>query len=998
MLYEFILPSINTPKFAVFSAFGAQGNNVLHENMLANYIPGQTTDIFFPNCYGGHFRMYRYLIESNTLCSIDPFDNTRSLRTPYLTNIIRYLAAKFNVEEPPVYAHPAFVRAFVQQRGDSINCGYFLLALIEYYSKGYNPTRYPYNFNILTYKQRCIELFQHVIDFRILPHNLSNQIQPIVRAPPHALATQSLHATSPTTQAAATSARLHQQIQPTQVVPSSTLHQPTQQPPLSPLSSQWPADDEAIVETDNEDGDENFGQIDEDQIMSCSSDEDRVERKRPYVSQLEFYRSLYGFDRTPREKTECNTFNGSKQLYQEALNHSWSAIEQQRLEELEKVADKNTQRFESSKVLREHLQRHLNKDPAFRGKQIGKIKLMKHRYRGGARYMHHKFRNGIAITAKCGRDDKFITFTGNPQWREIQENLRKGETWIDRPDLVCRVFSLKAKEFLKDIIGTTRGVFGKVKAFKLALEHQKRGMPHLHILLTMAKEYKLTTPAAVDDILCSEIPPLPADNDPHFLAKMRHYNQVLKLMMHDPSRCAAQCGMKPSGKLCNKDFPKPWCAGTCVNADGYARTRRQDDGRIVTIKRNNGRQVDVTNQYVVTHNRYLLLKYNCHINIEHCGGSGALKYLHKYLHKGFDKAFISVREKIKVGQKLQRNAKTASTSSSNDPDTVDYNEFHQFRLLRVLGASESMARILSLPITKQSHVVTELPVHIQDEQNIVFDEKDEAQTILARTQNDGTQANHPAVSQLTAFFKLVHSESSNVRIDKRDKTRAPHLYYHQVVEKYWYHASRKKWIRRTKNLNTIGRLQSIAPSNVERFCLRELLKVIKGPKCYDDLKLKPGTTDQWFETFREAAVAHGLYIGDEICVNILREVITYAMPKQCRQTFAMLLIHHQPDNPQQLWDQFEDEFLDRGTFSKDEKIRRARAHVASILFYHNKSFKDFNIDDVDHDDLMHAINNTFSRIVADGNARYRIMNQLQRNFVDAVLASFDNLSNTSRDR
>uniref|UniRef100_A0A914QDD0 ATP-dependent DNA helicase n=1 Tax=Panagrolaimus davidi TaxID=227884 RepID=A0A914QDD0_9BILA len=732
--------------------------------------------------------------------------------------------------------------------------------------------------------------------------------------------------------------------------------------------------------------------------MSCSSDEDRTERQLPYVSQLQFYRSLYGFDRTPHEKEQCNPFNGSKQLTHEGLNHSWSAIEQQRLEHLEKIADINTKRFESSKVLREHLQRQLNKDPAFRGKQIGKIKLMKHRYRGGARYMHHKFRNAVAITAKCGRDDKFITFTGNPYWREIQENLRKGETWIDRPDLVCRVFSLKAAEFLKDIIGRTRGVFGKVKAFKLALEHQKRGMPHLHILLTMTKEYKLTTPAAVDDILCSEIPPLPADNDPYFLAKMRYYNQVLKLMMHDPSRCAAQCGMKPSGKLCNKDFPKPYCAGTCVNADGYARTRRRDDGRTVTIKRNNGRQVDVTNQYVVTHNRYLMLKYNCHINIEHCGGSGALKYLHKYLHKGFDKAFISVREKIKVGQKLQRNATTAATPSSNDPDTVDYNEFHQFQLLRVLGASESMARILSLPITKQSHIVTELPVHLQDEHNIVFDEKDEAETILARTQNDGTQANHPAVSQLTAFFKLVQSESSNVRIDKRDKTRAPHLYYHQVVEKYWYHASRKKWIRRTKKMNTIGRLQSIPPSNVERFCLRELLKVIKGPKCYEDLKLKPGKTDEWFETFREAAVAHGLYIGDEICVNILREVITYAMPKQCRQTFAMLLIHHQPDNPQQLWNDFEPEFLDRGPLPIDEKLRRARAHVAAILFYHNKSFKDFNMEDVEHADLMHAINNTFSRIVADGNARYGIMNPLQKNFVDVVLASFDNLSNRSRDR
>uniref|UniRef100_A0AC35GJX2 ATP-dependent DNA helicase n=1 Tax=Panagrolaimus sp. PS1159 TaxID=55785 RepID=A0AC35GJX2_9BILA len=737
------------------------------------------------------------------------------------------------------------------------------------------------------------------------------------------------------------------------------------QPPLSPLSSQWPADDGATVETDKEDDDENFGQIDEDKVMSCSSDEEHEEVKRPYVSQAQFYRAIYCYDHTTREKKEVNLFNGSKKLFQEAITHALSSIEQQRLEHLEKIADENSLRYESSKVLRDHLERQMRKDPALRGKKLGKVKLMTPRFRG---------------------------------WREIVENLRAGETWIDRPDLVCRVFALKAAEFLKDIIGKKRGVLGKVKAFKLALEHQKRGMPHLHILLTMAKNSKLMTPTAVDDVLCSEIPEYPAHNDPHYHAKLRYFHNTLKYMVHDPSRCAAICGMDHTGKLCRKGFPKPWCAGTCIRGDGYAQTRRRDDGRTVTIKRSNGRRVDVTNQYIVTHNRYLILKYNCHINIERCGGSGALKYLHKYLHKGFDKAFISVREILKAGQRLQRNARTAAAPSSADPDTVEFNEYLQFRLLRVIGACEAAAKILKLPLTKQSHIVTELPVHLQAEHNIVFDEKDEAATILAKTQNDGTQANKPAVSMLTAFFKLVQSELNNPKINKDDPTRAGNLYYHQVVEKYFYHSKRKQWLRRKKNMNTIGRLQSIAPSNVERFCLRELLKNIKGPKCYNDLKLKPGKTDQWYATFREAAVAYGLYIGDEICYNILSEVKEYASPRECRQTFAMLLIHHQPDNAQKLWNDFEVDFLDRGLLPDDEKIRRARAHVASILFFHNKSFKDFNMEDVTHDDLMDAINDTFTNIAPDGDARYDVMNDLQKNFVRAVLASFNNLSNTSRDR
>ena len=58
----------------------------------------------------------------------------------------------------------------------------------------------------------------------------------------------------------------------------------------------------------------------------------------------------------------------------------------------------------------------------------------------------------MALTTRFGRPDMFITFTYNPKWREITENLLPSEKAVDRPDLVTRVFYLKLEAFKKDIL------------------------------------------------------------------------------------------------------------------------------------------------------------------------------------------------------------------------------------------------------------------------------------------------------------------------------------------------------------------------------------------------------------------------------------------------------------------------------------------------------------------------------------------------------------------
>ena len=50
--------------------------------------------------------------------------------------------------------------------------------------------------------------------------------------------------------------------------------------------------------------------------------------------------------------------------------------------------------------------------------------------------------------------------------------------------VICRVFHLKLKSLLEDILGKKGrpGIFGKAIGHIHVIEYQKRGLPHAHIL------------------------------------------------------------------------------------------------------------------------------------------------------------------------------------------------------------------------------------------------------------------------------------------------------------------------------------------------------------------------------------------------------------------------------------------------------------------------------------------------------------------------------------
>ena len=132
----------------------------------------------------------------------------------------------------------------------------------------------------------------------------------------------------------------------------------------------------------------------------------------------------------------------------------------------------------------------------------------------------------MGIVHHYGKPDLFITFTCNPRWKEITDELLENQTASDRPDLVARVFKLKLQSLLQDIYFGSEHVLGKMVALIYVIEWQKWGPPHAHILCISDKESKPRTSEDYDKIVCAEIPN--AEQFPE-LNKI-----VISLTMHGP--------------------------------------------------------------------------------------------------------------------------------------------------------------------------------------------------------------------------------------------------------------------------------------------------------------------------------------------------------------------------------------------------------------------------------------------------------------------------------
>ncbi|KAL0342560.1 UNVERIFIED_CONTAM: hypothetical protein Scaly_1918600 [Sesamum calycinum] len=122
------------------------------------------------------------------------------------------------------------------------------------------------------------------------------------------------------------------------------------------------------------------------------------------------------------------------------------------------------------------------------------------------------------------------------------------------------------------------------------------------------------------------------------------YEVVLRHMIHGP--CGEMNVNAPcmNNGTCKKNYLKSFAPCTIQGSDSYPIYQRRDDGRSIALDRNF--DVVVDNGWVVPYNPWLLLKYDCHINVEIYSNIKSIKYLYKYVYKGPDcVAFEQAAEK-----------------------------------------------------------------------------------------------------------------------------------------------------------------------------------------------------------------------------------------------------------------------------------------------------------------------------------------------------------------
>ena len=179
-----------------------------------------------------------------------------------------------------------------------------------------------------------------------------------------------------------------------------------------------------------------------------------------------------------------------------------------------------------------------------------------------------------------------------------------------RPDIVARVFHLKFASLLDDIM--KQKIFGKAIAYVYTVEYQKRGLPHVHLIVFLDRCNHLATPEWVDSVISSKLPdPV---HDPQLFDLVRTH------MIHGPCR-PGQC-LNERGQ-CSKGFPKPFPNETEITGESYVKTRRRDNGRQIVFA-----DCSVDNTYVIAHSPYLLRKYRAHINVKCTLGFQAIKYIY----------------------------------------------------------------------------------------------------------------------------------------------------------------------------------------------------------------------------------------------------------------------------------------------------------------------------------------------------------------------------------
>jgi hypothetical protein len=491
---------------------------------------------------------------------------------------------------------------------------------------------------------------------------------------------------------------------------------------------------------------------------------------------------------------------------------------------------------------------------------LGRRFILPSSFTGSDRFMQQLFQDSMAIVRYFGKPSFFITFTANPHWPEIADHLFQGQQATDRPDLICRVFILKVKELIADL---RKGLFGPYAGHVMTIEYQKRGLPHMHLLLFLTKEAVFLTPELIDEVVCAELP------DPSWDPTGELTDVVTSQMCHGPcgvdypnSPCMVR--KTPTAPLkCQKRFPKAFTATTIVREDGYPEYRRRDNGRTFTVRKPGfpDREVVRDNRWVVPYNPYLLQRFRSHINVEVCASVQSIKYIHKYVYKGTDRTTLAV--------------------SGTDDEITRYVQ------ARYIGPTEAFWRLFEFPTHQEFPPVQHLAIHLPGQHTVYFTDDLLPEQVAVRAAS--------ARSTLMGFFEYNATHEDGRR-----------YLYHEFPQHYVWKADRKVWVPRQRGYS-IGRIYHCSPVSGERYYLRLLLTVVPGPQSFEELYFVDGVR---CPTYYAACIARGLAESDQEWFQCFDEAVLFTTAHGLRTLFLTGVRQQLIADPRAIWDRYKESFCD----------------------------------------------------------------------------------------
>jgi hypothetical protein len=517
---------------------------------------------------------------------------------------------------------------------------------------------------------------------------------------------------------------------------------------------------------------------------------------------------------------------------------------------------------------------------------VGQRTILPSSFMGSKRDMTQRYQDGMAIVLKDGKPDIFLTMTCNPSWTEITSELGPNQTPQDRPDLLTRIFRSKFEQLKDDVI--TKGVLGKVKSYMYVTEFQKRGLPHVHMLLIFDNDDKLREPEDYDRVVRAEIPKV--EFEPQL------YEAVLKHMIHGPCGRLNQNSPCMKDGQCKKRYPKEFVEETRQGNDSYPQYRRQFH-EPVSLNRN----IHVDNRWVVPYNPWLLLKYDCHINVEVCSSIKSIKYLYKYVYKGPDRVAMEVHR------------------------GTNMDEIQQFVDARWICAPEALWRIFKFNLYKLYPSVERLQIHLPNHQQVRYYNHQQIAAVLNDDRNSKTM--------LTQFFALNQMDPY-----------ARNLLYREIPEHYCWKKGVKKWQRRKNTRKVIGRIYTVSPSEGEKFYLRVLLSHLRGPTSWEYLLTCNGS---FCHTFKMSAECHGLLESDNSIRECMIDASNQRLPYALRRLFATILIFCEPTDVRGLFNEFYPHMVEDYQLTNnivgDNLTNKLLRELRDLLILHGKFIKDYDL-------------------------------------------------------